>query len=116
MSIASAIASALLAAAISYAAARKLTHRPEVVAEYARAGVPEGWLDRLAVVLFAAAAGLLAGIAWRPIGIAAAIGLALYFAVAAGFHVRTRDFANVATPIALEILAIATIVLGVASD
>jgi hypothetical protein len=36
--IAAAVVSSLLAAAIAFAAARKLSHRPEVVESYARAG------------------------------------------------------------------------------
>ena len=115
MSVAALIASALLAAAISYAAVRKLSHRPEVVASYARAGVPEDRLDLLAAVLLAAAVGLVAGAAWAPLGIAAATGLVIYFATAVGFHVRHRDLANVATPIALGFLAIAVLSLGLTS-
>ena len=41
MFVASVIVSSLLAAALVYTAARKLTHTPKVVADYARAGVPE---------------------------------------------------------------------------
>jgi DoxX-like family len=114
MTVASGLASILLAAAISYAAVRKLSHRPEVVAEYARAGVPEAWLDRLAVVLLAAALALIAGLAWAPLEIAAASGLVVYFAAAVGFHVRAGDLANLATPLALWLLAVAAVVLGIA--
>src|SRR5690606_32762141 len=56
------IASLLLAALLVYAGVRKLSHDPDVVASYARVGVPEARLDLLAAVLFAGAAGVLAGI------------------------------------------------------
>jgi DoxX-like family len=112
---ATAIASILLAAAITYAAARKLSHRPEVVAEYARAGVPEERLGALAAILLAAAVGLVGGLVWGPLGTAAAAGLAIYFAVAVGFHARAGDLGNVATPVALCLLAIAVVALGLAA-
>jgi hypothetical protein len=44
-----------------------------------------GWL------LIAAAIGLVVGLFWAPVGIAAASGLVLYFAIAAVMHVRVRD-------------------------
>jgi DoxX-like protein len=106
--------SLLLAAAIAYSAGRKLTHEPEVVASYALAGVPEERLNLLAAVLFAGAAGLLAGLAWEPVGVAAAAALAVYFAVAVGFHVRNGDAAHLATPLVLALLAAAIAVLRLA--
>ncbi len=115
MSTAALVASTLLAAAIAYAAARKLTHRPEVVAEYARAGVAEERLNLLAWILLAAAVGLLGGIGWHPLGVAAAAGLVVYFAGEISFHLRAGDLANVAMPVALELLAVTTLVLRLAS-
>ena len=105
MYLATAVVSALLAALMSYAAVRKLTHRPEVVESYIRAGVPEDKLNLLAIVLFAGAAGLLAGLIWAPIGIAAGVATAVYFLVAVGFHIRAGDTANLPTPLALAIMA-----------
>ena len=114
MSTALAIASILLAGALSYSAAMKLMHRPEVVASYARAGVPERWLNRLAAILFIASAALLAGILWEPLGLAAAGALVAYFAVAVSFHVRAGDQANLPTPAAMLLLAAATAALHLA--
>jgi hypothetical protein len=73
--------------------------------------VPEERLDALAVVLFVAALALIGGLAWAPLGVVAAAGLVAYFAVAIGFHVRAGDLANIATPIALELIAVAALVL-----
>jgi hypothetical protein len=101
--------SLLLAALISYSAARKLTHAPDVVASYALAGVPEERLNLLAAVLFAGAAGLVAGLAWEPLGVAAAAALAVYFAVAVGFHLRHGDAAHLATPLVLALLGVAVL-------
>ena len=114
MTAALATASILLAAALSYSAAMKLTHRPEVVTSYARAGVPEGWLNRLAALLFAASAALIAGILWEPVGLAAAAALVAYFAVAVSFHVRAGDRGNLPTPAAMLLLAAVTAALHIA--
>jgi hypothetical protein len=111
MTHAAAAVSALLAALLVYAAVRKRTHDPEVVESYARTGVPEDRLDLLALVLFAGAAGLLIGIAWAPIGIAAAAALTAYFAVAIGFHFRHGDVEHAATPAVMLALSIAALVL-----
>jgi uncharacterized membrane protein YbjE (DUF340 family) len=115
MLIASVIVSALVAALICYSAALKLTHRPNIVESYGRAGVPESWLNGLAVLLFAAAAGLLGGQWWPPAGILAAAGLIAYFALAVGFHLRANDAANLATPVVLMLLSVAALALRVAS-
>jgi hypothetical protein len=45
----------------------------------------------LGTVLAAGAIGLLVGLALPPLGLAAAIGLVLYFVCAIGAHVRARD-------------------------
>ena len=115
MYIATAFVSAVLAALMSYAAARKLTHRPEVVESYRRAGVPEDKLDLLAIVLFVVAAGLLAGLIWPPIGLAAGAAALVYFAVAVGFHIRAGDARNLPTPLALAIMAAGATALQLAT-
>jgi hypothetical protein len=101
----------LLAALLVFAAARKLSHRPEVVATYTRVGVPEDRLDLLAWLLIAGAAGLLAGLAWHPIGVAAGIGLVVYFLLAIAAHVRANDARNLLAPVVMELLAVASLVL-----
>jgi DoxX-like family len=114
MVLASVLAASLLAALISYSAALKLTHRPNVVEGYRRAGVPEAWLNWLAALLLAAAAGLVVGHWWGPAGIVAAGGLVAYFALAVAFHVRAKDAAHAVTPVVLMLLAIAALALRVA--
>jgi DoxX-like family len=105
------VISVLLAALVLFAAVRKLSHRPEVVATYTRVGVPEDRLDLLAGILIAGAAGLLAGLAWHPIGVAAGIGLVVYFLLAIGAHIRARDARNLPVPVAMELLAVASLIL-----
>lgn len=111
MFAAAVIVSILLAALLAYTAVRKLSHEPAVVETYARVGVPEERLDYLAVILLAGAAGLIAGMFWAPIGVASAIGLILYFALAVAFHIRADDTANLPTPLAMAALAVAALVL-----
>lgn len=107
------VVSVLCAVLLGYTAVRKLGHRPEVVASYRRAGVPESWLNRLAVLLLAAAACLIAGLFWTPLGIAAAAGLVCYFAIAIAFHLRARDTEAVGTPIVMALLAAASLTLRI---
>jgi len=114
MSVATIVLSSLLAMALTYSAVRKLSHQPEVVATYTRVGVPEDKLNYLAVILLAAAGGLLVGLFWAPIGIAAAIGLIVYFVVAIGAHIRHHDTANAPTPVVIELMAIAALILQIA--
>jgi hypothetical protein len=114
MFIAPVIVSGLLAAAICYSAALKLTHRPKFVEGYRRAGVPESWLNGLATLLFIAAAGLLVGLWWPPAGMLAAAGLVAYFVLAVVFHVRAKDTAHLATPVVLMLLSAAALALHVA--
>jgi hypothetical protein len=111
MSVGTTLVFALLAAGIAAAALRKLSHRPEVVASYARAGVPERWLNPLGALLLAAVPGLLAGLAWPPLGLATTAALTAYFAVAIAFHLRARDHGQLPTPIAMEAIAVAAFVL-----
>jgi uncharacterized membrane protein YbjE (DUF340 family) len=110
-----AIVSILLASLLVYSAIRKLTHDDQVVESYARAGVPEDRLNQLAVVLLAGAAGLILGFLWGPIGVAAAVGLVVYFAVAVGFHIRADDWRHLPTPLALALLAAVALTLRLAT-
>jgi hypothetical protein len=111
MFVAAVVVSMLLAAALAYAAVRKLSHRPEVVQTYARVGVAEGRLDQLAMILLAGAAGLVAGLLWAPIGVAAAGAVIVYFGLALGAHIRAADLENLPTPAVIELLAVAALVL-----
>ena len=116
MFIATAVVSVLFAALLVFSAGRKLTHSDDVVRSYARAGVPERRLNTLAAILFAGAAGLLVGLRWAPLGIAAAGGLVAYFAIACGFHIRARDTRNLPTPVTMTALAVASLLLRLATS
>jgi hypothetical protein len=79
------------------------------------AGVPRSWFVPLALLNLAGAGGLLAGIAWRPLGIAAATGLLLYFIGALGFHVRAREFKGLPMAVIFAVLSAVALTLGIAS-
>jgi hypothetical protein len=115
MFVATAVVSSLLAAILAFAALRKLSHRPAVVETYTRVGVPEERLDQLALVLLAGAGGLVAGLFWGPLGVAAAAAIACYFLLAIGAHIRAGDVANLPTPVLIELLAIAALALRLAT-
>jgi hypothetical protein len=108
-----AVVTVLLAAVLAAAALRKLTHREDVVAGYAKVGVAEERLNGLAFILLLGAAGLLLGLAWTPVGIAAAGGVVVYFALAIAAHVRHDDVANLPTPVLIEGMAVAALALQV---
>jgi hypothetical protein len=105
------VVSILLAALLVFTALRKLSHRPDVVATYTRVGVPEERLDQLAWILLAGAAGLIAGVFWPSIGVAAGIGLVVYFLLAIAAHLRAEDARSLPVPVAMELLAIASLIV-----
>lgn len=75
-------------------------------------GVPFSWLPMLGLLKGAGAVGLLFGLVGvRPLGIAAAVGLVLFFIGALVAHVRGRVFHNIAFPAAFEAFAVASLIL-----
>lgn len=113
MIVVTVVVTVLLAALLTFAALRKLTHSVDVVESYRQAGVPENKLNYLAAVLLVGATGLLLGLWWAPLGVAAAAGVVGYFLVAIVFHVRSGDTAHVRTPIVLAALAALDLVLRI---
>ena len=107
--------SALLAALLAFTAVRKLSHDERVVESYARVGVPEDRLNHLAAILLAGAAGLVAGLVWTPLGIAAAAGVLCYFLAALAFHVRANAIGNMLTPLVYAAMAAVALALHIAA-
>jgi DoxX-like family len=103
--------SAVLAAMLVYSAYGKLTRQPAMVESVDRVGFPRDKLAHLAVILLAGAAGLLLGLLWAPIGVAAATGVVAYFAVTVAFHLRAGDAANAPKPLLLGLLAAVVLAL-----
>lgn len=82
-----------------------------VVDNSASVRVPESWLYPLAALKTAGALGLLVGLlGFEPLGIAAAIGLTLFFVGAVIAHLRARNYA-LHFPLAFLALAVGSLVL-----
>lgn len=101
--------------AVTGTAMAKIRKVERVVAGLTVAGVPSSWFVPLGLLNLAGAIGLWIGIGWRPLGIAAATGLVLYFAGAVIAHLRTRDAKGLPMPTVLLILAAATLTFAIAS-
>jgi len=114
MFIATIIVSVLMALVLISSAAGKLQGKDAIVAQMGNVGVSGKMIPALGVVELAGAAGLIAGLFWAPIGIAAAIGVILYFLCAVIAHVRAHDSA-IAPPAVLGLVAVAVLVLRVLS-
>jgi hypothetical protein len=94
------------------AAAADFSRARFVLENSAEVGVAESWLPLLGALKAAGAAGLLIGLlGTRPIGIAAAIGLVLFFIGAMATHVRARVVYNLAFPAFFLALAVGSLVL-----
>ncbi|WP_040805678.1 DoxX family protein [Nocardia concava] len=86
-----------------------------VVANAAAVRFPQSLVPLAGILKGAGALGLVAGLAgFRPLGIAAALGLTLYFALALIVHVRERVFYNIAFPAAFFAVAAGALALAVA--
>lgn len=83
-----------------------------VVEPLAAYGVPRGWWPWLGAAKAAGAAGLVAGLFVPALGIAAAVGLALYYTGAVVTVVRARSYAHIPFPLLYAAPAVAALALG----
>jgi hypothetical protein len=114
--IALTIATVLLAVMVAGSAARKLQKDPQVLDVIGgTVGVPERCFPLLAALELAGAAGILIGLWLVPLGIAAAAGLVLYFLGAMIGHLRVGDSKGLVMPLVPLVLAIAVLVLRIAT-
>ncbi|MDQ1425004.1 MAG: hypothetical protein QOD72_2502 [Acidimicrobiaceae bacterium] len=116
MFIAYAVIAVALSIALVASGAAKLTKQSRVVESIVgRVGVPVSWFPALASAEIAGAVGLTIGL-WVPaLGIAAAIGVVLYFIGAVAAHLRAKD-RDFAVPVVAGLLAAAAIVLRLLSS
>ena len=82
----------------------------QVSVAMARAGVPDSWMTTLGILKTARALGLLVGIRVPVIGMAAAIGLVLFFVAAIIVHLRAHDY-TFGLAVVFLLLAVASLVL-----
>ncbi|WP_329050436.1 DoxX family protein [Amycolatopsis sp. NBC_01488] len=90
--------------------AADLVKAPFVLATSNAVDVPPSWLPVLGTLKLAGAAGLLAGLlGFAPLGVAAAIGLVLFYVGAIVAHLKARKFATGAAPLLFLGLVAATL-------
>ncbi len=88
----------VLAAACLIPALGKLLSHPKMLAAASHFGVPWARYRLIGVAEVAAATGALAGLAWAPLGVAAASGMALLLLGALTVHRRAGDSLSEAAP------------------
>ncbi|MFG3701990.1 DoxX family protein [Micromonospora sp. NPDC047620] len=104
----------ILASVFLSTALPKLTGQAQMRERMAHLGVSPGLTRVLGVLEIAAVAGLLLGLLWAPLGIAAAVGLALQMVGAVVYHARAKDPAAMTlTPVIFAVAAVALVVLHV---
>ena len=103
----------LLAAACLLPAAGKLTGNPKMRKSAAHFGIPWPRYRLIGVAELAAAAGVLVGLWWHPLGVAAAAGMTLLLLGALIAHRRATDSGKEMAP-ALLALAITIAYLAIA--
>jgi uncharacterized membrane protein YphA (DoxX/SURF4 family) len=113
MSLAYVIIGIVLAVALVGSGMGKITKAKSIVDSITSLGVPPGLLPVLAACEIAGALGLIVGIWWRPLGIAAAVGVVLYFIGAVGAHLRKRDFKGIPGAGLLLVVSAVTLALAV---
>ncbi|MEV0219696.1 DoxX family protein [Streptomyces sp. NPDC050704] len=117
MYIAAAVLSVLLALVSLAAGAPKVLLKGDVSAGLqSHMGLSAGFVRFIGLAEAAAAVGLVVGLFWQPLGIAAAVGFAVTMVGAIGFHAKVGDYANPETrgnamaPGILALVAVATAV------
>jgi hypothetical protein len=111
MFLAYSILAVLYSAMLVFSAVGKLRLDPQQVQIiHAEVGVPLSLFPVLAACELAGAAGLLAGIRWRSLGIAAAVGVVVYFVGAIASHIVAGDTGGSGG--AIFMLVVAAIVLA----
>jgi hypothetical protein len=114
MFVVTAVLALLLTVALVGSAAGKLTRSEQVMGSMRAVGVKDSQVPVLAGIELVGALGLLVGLVVEWIGILAAVGVLLYFALAVASHVRAGD-KNLAPAAGLAVLSLVVLVLRVAT-
>ncbi|CAM5500825.1 membrane protein [Streptomyces avidinii] len=115
MNIAATVVAVLAAAMSGFSGYSLLGRAPWVVEAMEEYGVPRSWWTPLGVAKAAGAVGLLAGLFVPVIGIAAGIGLVLYYAGAVITVIRARSYKHIPFPIVYMAPVVAAFALGFAA-
>ncbi|MFE5721080.1 DoxX family protein [Streptomyces erythrochromogenes] len=97
---------------VGFSAASVFLEARWVVEPLAQYGVPRAWWVWLGAAKAAGAVGLAAGVFVPAVGVAAAIGVAVYFAGAVVTVVRARAYAHVPFPVIYAAPAVVALALG----
>lgn len=101
----------LAALANGYAASLNFVGAESVKMVADQVQIAHKWMMPFGILLASGSVGLLLGFAVPILGIAAAIGLTVYFMCALGAHVRVRD-PKIAAPTSFLLLAVAALVVN----
>ncbi|MGI5397536.1 DoxX family protein [Streptomyces sp. CA-251251] len=122
MYIAAVILSALLALVSLAAGAPKAQLKGSVPDELVGKGLSAGLVRFIGLAEVAAAAGLIAGIWWQPLGIAAAVGMLVMMLGAIRYHAKWGDYADAeargaaSAPVLFALVAVAAAITLAASQ
>jgi len=109
------VVTVLAAAANAFSATLDFVRFKQIIINMARVGVPESWITILGILKAAGALGLLIGIGVPLIGIAAGVGLVLFFVAAIITHLRARDY-SFGLAVIFLLLAVAALILRLTSS
>ncbi|MFD6534232.1 DoxX family protein [Streptomyces sp. NPDC060184] len=115
MFISLAVTTAVMSALLLVSAGAKSLRTRHITEQMSTLGVPQRMMAFLIAAQVAGAAGAVAGLWWAPLGIAAAIGLTLYFAGAVAFHLRVGDRTGALPAAVLTAASVALVVLRAAT-
>lgn len=116
MFIALTVAAVVLAAMLTMSASLKLRrHEESIRVIHGVVGVPLRLFPVLAGLELAGAAGALVGLWLAPLGIAAALGVVVYFVVAVGAHLRVGDVKGVTNPLVPLVVGAVVLALRIAT-
>jgi hypothetical protein len=101
----------LAALANGYAASLNFVGAESVKMVADQVQIAHSWMMPFGILLASGSVGLLLGFAVPILGIAAAIGLTVYFICAFGAHVRVRD-PKIAGPASFLLLAVAALIVN----
>ncbi|MFF4343787.1 DoxX family protein [Kitasatospora sp. NPDC001540] len=109
------VVTVFMSALLLVSAGAKSLRTRHITEQMSTLGVPQSMMALLIGAQIAGAAGAVAGLRWAPVGIAAAIGLTLYFAGAVASHLRVGDFKGAPPAAVLTVVSVALIVLRAAT-
>jgi hypothetical protein len=112
MYIAYLVVTIVLAAMAAFSGLGKLRRDPKIVhVVHEVVGMPLEYFPHLAACEIAGSLGLLVGIWWPILGLAAGIGLVVYFVGAIVSHVRVGDLKGIGPAVFMLIISVAAVVL-----